>query len=266
VDEYLDRPDARIAYDSAGPAGAARTVVVAHSLATSRAWEDEAGVLRWGALAGSGHRLVRFDSRGHGASSGTAEAEDYTWPSLAADLVAICDAVSPEMPVDAVGESTGCGVLLRAVLAAPGRFRRLVLVVPPTTGAERAEQAELYTAAASMIELRGIESWQRILASAAPAPILQRGGWTRPSWVPVQDELIPSVLRGAAASSFPVDEDLRTIHQPTLILAWDTDPSHPLSTAEHLAEQLPDSVVEIATTPDEIRSWAGRAAAFLGRD
>jgi 3-oxoadipate enol-lactonase len=263
VDQYLERSDARIAYDSAGPVGAEHTLVVAHSLATSRAWEDEAGILQWGPVTESGHRLIRFDSRGHGESSGRAVAEEYAWPSLAEDLVAICDAVSPDRPVDGLGESTGCGVLLRAVLAKPRRFRRLVLVIPPTMGSERAEQAELYTAAASMIDLRGAGSWERILTSAAPAPILQLGGWTRPSWVPVRDELIPSVLRGAAASTFPLDEELRTVRQSVLILTWDTDPSHPLTTAEHLAEQLPDSVLEVATSPDEIRSWAGRAAAFL---
>jgi pimeloyl-ACP methyl ester carboxylesterase len=263
VDEYLERPQARIAFSRSGPDAAEHTLVVAHSLATSRSWEDEAGVFDWSPVLGAGHRLVRFDSRGHGESSGPEAEEQYRWPTLAEDLLGVSGAVSPDAAVDGLGESTGCGVLLWAVLAAPERFRRLVLVIPPTMGAEREEQAELYRAAAELIELRGPEAWQRMLSAATPPEILQEGGWTRPTWIPVWDELVPAVLRGAATSVFPDEAALRSIRQPTLILTWGTDPSHPLSTAEHLAAQLPAGTLEVATTPDGVRAWGRRAAEFL---
>jgi 3-oxoadipate enol-lactonase len=266
MDEYLDRPGARIAWSGSGPSDAAHALVVTHALATSREWEDEAGILDWSPVADAGARLVRYDSRGHGASSGEPAPEHYRWPGLAQDLLALADAVSPERPVDAMGESTGCGTLLWAVLSAPQRFRRLVFVIPPTRGPARAEQAELYTAAAEMIEVLGIDSWRRLIAAAVPAPILQAGGWPRTTRVAVRDDLLPSVLRGAAASAFPDDDALRSIRHPALILAWDTDPSHPVETAEHLAQQLPNSALEIATTPDAVRGWGARAAAFLDHD
>jgi 3-oxoadipate enol-lactonase len=262
VDEYLERPQARIAYSSTAP-DAERTLVVAHSLATSRRWEDEAGVFDWTPVAEAGERLVRIDSRGHGDSSGGVTDEQYGWPSLAEDLLAVAGAVSPAAPVDALGESTGCGVLIHAVLAAPDRFRRLVLVIPPTMGEARAEQAELYRGAAELIDLRGPEAWQRLVTAATPPEILQQGSWTRPSWIPIRDELVPSVLRGAAGSTFPDDEALRGIHQPTLIVTWGTDPSHPVSSAEHLAALLPSAVLEVASTPDEVRGWGRRVADFL---
>jgi pimeloyl-ACP methyl ester carboxylesterase len=261
VDEYLERPHARIAY-STTPA-ADRTLVVAHSLATSRRWEDEAGVFDWTPVVDAGERLVRIDSRGHGDSSGGGTDEQYRWPGLAEDLIAVADAVSPGRPLDALGESTGCGVLVHAAIAAPDRFRRLVLVVPPTMGEARAEQAELYRGAAELIDLRGPEAWQRLVTAAAAPEILQRGGWIRPSWIPIRDELVPSVLRGAASSAFPEDDALRSIEQPTLILTWDTDPSHPVSSAEHLAELLPAATLEVASSPDEVRGWGRRAAEFL---
>jgi pimeloyl-ACP methyl ester carboxylesterase len=266
VDEYLERPDARIAYSTTAPADAKHTLVVTHSLATSRSWEDEAGILDWTPIVPAGHRLVRVDSRGHGASTGAPVAEHYRWPSRADDLLAIGDAVSPGEPIDGLGESTGCGVLLWAASKAPDRFRRLVLVIPPTRGEARAKQTELYLAAADMVELRGGESWRRLMDTAAPAPILQRGGWVRPNWVPIKDELLPAVLRGAAASAFPAERALQTIRQPTLIITWADDPSHPTSTAEYLAEQIPSTVLEVATTPDQIRNWGHRVAAFLAQD
>lgn len=266
MDSYLDRPNARLACSSTGPADADRTVVVAHSLATSRAWEDEAATLDWGALERDGHRLVRFDTRGHGDSSGEPVEVDYRWPSLAQDFTAVAHEVSPDRPVDGVGMSTGCGVLLWAAVTTPERLRRLVLIIPPTRGEAREAQGQLYLAAAQMIELRGIDAWKRVVAVAPPAPILTAGGWTRPAWVAVGDTLLPSVLRGAATSVLPDDEQLRSIAQPTLILAWDTDPSHPVATARYLADRIPRSTLEVASSPDEVRAWGDRVAAFVGAD
>jgi 3-oxoadipate enol-lactonase len=266
VDAYLDRPGARIAYSSSGPSGAAQALVVTHALLTSREWEAQAGVLDWSPVEDAGSRLVRYDSRGHGESSGEPVAEHYRWTSTAQDLLAVADAVSSDRPVDALAESTGCGIQLWAAIAAPERFRRLVLVIPPTRGEARAEQAQLYLGAASMIEVLGIDAWRRLVTAARPAPILQAGGWPRVAQIAVPDDLLPAVLRGAAASTFPDDDALRSIEQPTLILAWDTDPSHPVETAEYLAERLPNSTLEVATTPDAIRTWGRRAAAFLERE
>jgi len=266
MDLHLERPGATIAYSASAAPDAARAVVVTHALATSRAWEDAAGILDWSAVGRAGSRLVRYDTRGHGASTGDGETGHYTWPFLAEDLLAVADAVSPGRPVDGLGESTGCGTLLWAVLTAPERFRRLALVIPPTRGPARAEQAELYTAAAEMVEVLGIDSWRRMIDAAVPVPILEEGGWARTTGSGVRDELLPAVLRGAAASTFPDDEALGRIRQPTLILAWDTDPSHPLETAEHLAGVLPNSTLETAATPDVIRSWGAHVAEFLGSE
>jgi hypothetical protein len=43
------------------------------------------------------------------------------------------------------------------------------------------------------------------------------------------------VLRGAGASDLPPPQVIEKLEMPVLILAWDTDPGHPLSTAEDLA-------------------------------
>ncbi len=264
MDSHLDRLNARLAYSTSGQTHAEQTVVAAHSLATSRAWEDEAGLFDWDALTDSGQQLVRFDTRGHGDSTGTPEDDQYTWPALAGDYLAVAEATSPERAIDGIGQSTGCGVLLWAAVTRPERFRRLVLVIPPTRGPAREAQAQLYLAASQMIELRGISSWQRVVSVTAPPPILAAGGWARPRWIAVQDGLVPSVLRGAAQSILPDDDQLRSIDHPTLILTWDGDPSHPVASAEYLADRIPDSTVEVAAVPDQVRNWGSRVASFLG--
>jgi pimeloyl-ACP methyl ester carboxylesterase len=266
VDEYLERPQARLAYNVDGD-GDGTPVVVAHSFLASRQLEDTLGIFDWRPVRAVGHRLIRFDSRGHGESSGRADEQDYRWPALADDLLAVLDAAEPTgAPVDAIGESTGCGSLLWAVVRAPERFRRLVLVIPPTIGDERQEQAQIYLAGASLIELRGAEAWSRLVDNFPPVPLLDQGGWARARSVPVSLELLPSVLRGAAASDMPADEVLATVQQPTLVLAWRSDPNHPDASATHLADVLPHSEVEIAEQPDDVRGWGERVARFLAED
>ena len=51
---------------------------------------------------------------------------------------------------------------------------------------------------------------------------------------------------------------------PTLILTWDTDPSHPVETAHRLAEVVPGSQLHISTHADDVAGWGERAAEFLG--
>jgi 2-succinyl-6-hydroxy-2,4-cyclohexadiene-1-carboxylate synthase len=67
------------------------------------------------------------DLRGHGASANTGAAADYSLDRLAADLVALLDAVGAAR-CDLLGHSLGGMVALRAVLARPERFASLVLM------------------------------------------------------------------------------------------------------------------------------------------
>ncbi|HEY8318859.1 MAG TPA: alpha/beta hydrolase [Amnibacterium sp.] len=266
MDEYLERPQARLAYNVDGD-GDRTPAVVAHSFLASRHLEDTIGIFDWRPVRADGHRLIRFDSRGHGESSGVADEEGYRWAALADDLLAVLDAAEPTgAPVDAIAESTGCGTLLWAAVRKPERFRRLVLVIPPTIGEARHEQAQIYLAGASLIELRGAEAWKRLVDNFPPVPLLDQGGWARARSVPVSLELLPSVLRGAAASDMPSDEQLAVLQHPALVLAWRSDPNHPDTSATHLAEALPHGTVEIAEEPDDVRGWGDRVARFLAED
>jgi 3-oxoadipate enol-lactonase len=71
------------------------------------------------------------------------------------------------------------------------------------------------------------------------------------------------VLRGAAMSDLPSPEALRQIRRPTLVLAWETDPGHPLSSARLLAHHVRGSRLAVASTSREVRRWPEAAASFL---
>jgi pimeloyl-ACP methyl ester carboxylesterase len=261
VDGTFDRPAATLSsevHDGAGP-----TVVQLHGLSSSRASEAAAGFFDWSAVTDAGRRLVRYDARGHGRSTGRAEPDDYAWPALAEDLFALLDVVSPDEPVDAIGVSMGVGTLLHAVSRRPERFRRLALVIPPTAWATRAGQGDGYRQMARMAEERGYDALVRAMGAFAPLPLLEEGGWTVAPPPDIDPVILPAVFRGAAGTDFPAPEVVAEIRQPALLAPWVGDPGHPVSTAELLHDLLPDSALALLDTPDELRALGGRIAAFF---
>jgi len=71
------------------------------------------------------------------------------------------------------------------------------------------------------------------------------------------------VMRGAAQADLPSRERLAAIAVPTMILAWPGDPVHPLSTAEQLADLIPQSTLHVATSAAELASWTALVAEFI---
>jgi len=258
----LERPGAVLAYDSLG-GGDGAPVVQAHGMLLSRAAEARLDLIDWSPIVATGRRHVRYDARAHGESSGRPQPDDYQWPTLAQDLIALAEESSPGRPVDGIGASLGTATLIWAALQAPTRFRRLVLTVPPTAWETRAAQGGVYRAAADLVEREGAAPWLAAARKLGTPPIFA----DLPNYSFVLDvaaSLLPSVLRGAARSDLPGPEELRGLRQPTLLLAWDTDPMHPISTAERLAALLPHVELHVARTSAEVRGWGARAAAFLG--
>lgn len=260
TDRFLEVPGARLAFDV--QEGAGPTVVALHGLSSSRANEDVTGVFGWQQVAAEGRRLLRYDARAHGRSTGRPVPEDFLWPHLAEDLSALLDAVAPGEVVDAIGVSMGVGTLLHAVGRRPERFRRLALVIPPTAWASRTAQSAAYEQVASAVEQVGPEAVLRAMAAQPRLPLLEASGWVDAP-PDVEDALLSSVFRGAARTDFPTSEVVSAIEQPVLLLPWIDDPGHPVATAEQLHELLPNSVLAVNRTPEDLRTLGARVAAFL---
>ena len=261
TDGSLQRDGATLSYevqDGDGP-----TVVQLHGLSSSRANEAAGGYFDWSPVHATGRRLVRYDARGHGRSTGRAEPADYAWTGLAEDLLALLDAVASGEAVDAIGVSMGVGTLLHAVAREPERFRRLVLVIPPTAWATRAAQADGYRQMATMAEEQGYDALVRAMSAFAALPLLEAGGWRTAPPPDVDPAILPAVLRGAAATDFPDGQAIASITQPVLLRPWVGDPGHPVSTSELLQGLLPNALLEPNETPDDLRAQGARIADFL---
>ncbi|MEQ4723621.1 alpha/beta fold hydrolase [Nonomuraea sp. B19D2] len=109
--------DVEIAYEEAGPAAPAGTVVLVHgSGADMRLWEHQFQALS------EHHRVIRYDARGHGRS-GDAEGEVCHHE----DLLAVMDVLGVERAALA-GSSMGGAYATEAALAAPSRVVALALI------------------------------------------------------------------------------------------------------------------------------------------
>lgn len=118
-------------------AGGAPVVVLLHAgVCDRRCWREVADL-----LAGRGFGAVAYDRRGFGevpfGDSPYGDAED---------LLAVLDAVSPDVPCWLVGSSMGGRVALDATLAAPGRVAGLVLIAPTVSGDPEPDEATLVAA------------------------------------------------------------------------------------------------------------------------
>lgn len=242
-------------------AGGGRPFLWGHGLRSSRASEAERGLFDWSGI-GPGVRRISYDARGHGESGFTDDPGHYRWPELARDMLALADALGLDR-FAAGGASMGCATTLHAAVQAPERIEAMVLVIPPTAWATRAARAGLYREQADAVERGGLAAYLDLAAKApipgifAPEPSLAR---RLPA---VAEAHLATVMRGAADSDLPPADQLAQLGQPALVLAWDTDPAHPRSTAEELARVLPAAELEVATELAEVRAWPARVGAFL---
>ncbi|TXK09865.1 alpha/beta hydrolase [Microbacterium hatanonis] len=253
----LDLGGAAISYDVTGDAGP--LAVQLHGLTSSRSRDAQLGLDLGRALHSA--RVLRYDARGHGRSTGDTDPASYGWDRLADDLLRLLDEVAPGERVHGVGPSMGTGTLLHAAVRDPERFASLTLVVPPTAWTTRTAQAETYRRNARFVEREGVDALVELGSSAPVPPALADAPESYPA---VDAGLLPTVLRGAAETDFPPVGTLRAISTPTLVLAWAGDPAHPLSTAEKLREIIPGSVLSVARSPHEVLGWAGRFAEHVG--
>jgi len=260
-DHLLITDGATIAYQLSGPPNTV-PVGYGHGVLMSRQIVRGLGIFDIDTIA-EGRRLITYDQRGHGASRGRPEPEDYRFEQAANDLLRVLDAAGLDEPIDFAGSSLGAAAALHAALNAPRRFRRLALVIPPVaweTGPHQLRQ--WYFDTADLIDSIGTTAWRQQWAEAPPLPIFAnyRHGKFEPG---VDDDVVSAALRGVGSSDLPDPNRLTSIRQPTLVLAWDTDPLHPISTAERLAELIPDSTLHVAHTIDEIRKWTEITSRFF---
>jgi 3-oxoadipate enol-lactonase len=246
-------------------AGEGPTFVWGHGLTSSRAREDQFGLLDWPRLA-TNNTVVRYDARGHGESGSSAAPGTYHWRELALDQLALADSLGIDRYV-AGGASLGSATALYAATIAPDRVHALVLAIPPTAWATRAAQQQNYELTAQLVEAGKIDALvDGVRATPPPDPLVGVDVW-RDSFEDTIRRTDPvrlaRLFRGAAGADLPDPDAIAGLHQPTLILAWTGDPGHPLATAERLHELMPHAELHAASTLAQLGAFTDITIDFL---
>lgn len=229
----LDTGARRIAYTLEGPAGAP-VVVLSNSLgATMAMWAPQAAALatRW--------RVLRYDTRGHGASGPHDASAGYALADLGGDVLRLMDALD-------IGQADFCGISMGGITGlwlgvhAPERLRRLVVA----NSAARIGTAKGWRERADQVLACGMDG----VAAGAPERWFTPGFQRR---APATVQALLADLRGTAPAGYAacclalaqadVRDDIAAITIPALLVAGAHDPVTTVADAHAMRERMPQA-------------------------
>lgn len=210
----------------------APAVVLSNSLgSTHRMWDAQLADLE------QRFRVVRYDTRGHGASP--APDGPYGIDDLADDLVALLDRLGIAK-AHLVGLSLGGMTVMRVAIRNPERVQRLGLLC---TGAQL-PPASAWTERAALVRAQG--------SAAVAAAVVQR--WFTPAYLDANPGVRSAHERMIAATpaegyaacceaiaELDLREQLSTITARTLAIAGEDDPATPPAKLQEIVARIPGS-------------------------
>lgn len=212
--------------------------VFAHGLAGSIATTRPFG-------SGVRGRQAYLHFRGHGASS--SPESPWTYANLAGELATVADHVGATR---ALGVSMGAGALCHLVERQPGRFERLVLILPAVLDTPRTDSA------LERLTTMGRLAQEHDLAAVADLMLLEQPADRRDDpavlgWCQEQARMIVATDVSRALRTIPHSVAMRdrtaleALRCPVLVITQQDDAAHPLWVAREIAHRVPDAQLEV---------------------
>jgi 3-oxoadipate enol-lactonase len=240
-------------------AGEGIPVVLLHGLTATRRYV----VMGSRSLERSGHRVIAYDARGHGASGPAPDPDAYDYDDLVEDLRAMLGDRGIDRAVLA-GASMGAHTALRLALDSPERVAGLVLATPAFDPEEDREAGlKRWDALSEGLRTGGVdgfveaygdpqvpEQWKATIDKV----LRQRlGAHEHP-------EAVADALRAVPRSRpFESWDELAAIEAPTVVVASrdDADPGHPYAVGEAYAERIPGAELRSEEPGSSPLAWQG---------
>ena len=252
------RSGCRLSYHVDGnPHG--ETLLFSNSLGTTHElWQPQLDALS------SSFRIIRYDTRGHGASD--APAGSYTIDMLGLDALAILDAAGADR-AHVCGLSLGGLTAMWLGVHAPNRIRSLIL----SSTAARIGSVAMWEERIAQVKAAGVAS----LADAA------MGRWFTAGYREAHPEVVSvyhRMLGATAADGYAgccaairdadLREAIRAVAAPTLVIAGREDPVTPPSDAEEMRARIAGARVEVldaAHIPnvEQARAYSDLVSSFI---
>lgn len=213
-------------------------VVLSHSLCTTLAmWDEQMAVLE------NDFRVLRYDTRGHGASDAPSGA--YTLEQLGDDIIGILDSLGIEKMIW-IGLSMGGMIGQNIALGHPQRLEKLIL---SSTAAVMGEQLQ------PVWEDR-ISRAQNFGMPSLVTEILER--WFSPDYLKadpppvdrIRKQILSTPVTGFVGCSEAIRhldylERLNTIKIPTFILVGEDDPGTPVAFSQAIHDRIEGSKLHV---------------------
>jgi len=235
-------------------AGDGPPVVLLHGLTATRRYV----VMGSKALERSGHRVVMYDARAHGKSTG---ADDYSYDALAGDLLAVLDDREIDRAVLA-GASMGAHTLTRFALKHPDRVAALVIMTP-AFAPDRDPGLERWDRLAEGLRSGGVEGF--VAAYGTPkVPEKWRDTIDRVLHQRLAAHEHPEAVADAInvvprSRAFEAWDELAELDLPTVVVASrdEADPGHPFATGERYAAAIPGAELRSEEPGSSPLAWQG---------
>ena len=234
--------------------GEGPAIVLLHGLTATRRYV----VMGSRSLERSGHRVISYDARGHGASE--AGSEVFTYDLLSEDLEAVMDARGVERAVLA-GVSMGAHTLLNFALRQPERVAGLVVITPAYDGSV-AGLARWDRLAAGLrdggidgfVAAYDLEAVDARLRPTVELVIRQRMARHRDL-----DAIAQALAEVPRSRPFGAVSELAAISAPTAVVASadGADPEHPQRVGESYAAVIPGARLILDSPGASPVAWQG---------
>jgi pimeloyl-ACP methyl ester carboxylesterase len=212
-------------------------------------------------------RLLTYDARGHGHSGGPEDPSHYTWESLGRDMSALIDHAGETSAIIG-GASMGAATALWMAVEQPERVRALAILMPPPLGGPDFQKPDERNAIAGLemlsmgVQAAGIEqtiAFAKNLPGFAASP---QEADLKEAWLRAQNPLtLRYAIPGLVKSPFHHPDDYGRIQAPSIVVAHEGDPLHPVRAAKLLADRIPDCELVVAREPGY---WTSHPDAFMG--
>lgn len=210
---------------------------------------------------------VRFCFRGHGHSD--CPSSGYAFADFASDLDSVARSYGATC---AVGTSLGAGAIMHLLEADPGRFERMIFLLPAGLDTPFERPEGLLATADALETMSKAEAVEAIMSDPGRAAAYVRQPWLRDLDLALWEDMNPAgvarAIRGIVGDR-PVSEReaLRRVEAPVLIICREGDRIHPAELGRILVDLMPNA--ELLVFPDEVEMLTAapllvqRAAEFL---
>jgi 3-oxoadipate enol-lactonase len=180
-------------------------------------------------------RVLRYDTRGHGASAATAG--PYNFDQLGGDVLALLDSLSVEH-ASFCGLSMGGATGMWLALHAPERFTKVVLCnTAARFGTPDLWNARIETARKDGLAALADTAMERWFSAAFRASAAQVVHTTRAAFVTTN--AAGYIACCEAIRDVDLRESIAGIRLPTLVIAGAQDPATPPEAGRFIAERIP---------------------------